>query len=324
MRASRLVSILLLLQARGRLTAHQLAEALEVSVRTVYRDMESLSAAGVPVFGEAGHDGGYELVDGYRTRLTGLTAGEAESLFLTGLPGAADDLGLGSAATAAQLKLMAALPEDFRDRAARIAGRFHLDAPSWYLDADLTPHLTAVAEAVWNQLSVRLRYLRWAEPHEVRRTVEPYGLVLKAGRWYLVACAGGEYRTFRVSRIVDLVLDDPFVRDEAFDLAAHWRAYQRDFDRRRLRGRAELLLGPRTFALLPYLLEHAAAEAARESVTGPDRDGRLRVTIPIESVEHAVPELLRLGADAEVVGPPELRARLVETLTAMRAAYGDA
>jgi predicted DNA-binding transcriptional regulator YafY len=323
MRASRLVTIVLLLQARGRLTAQQLADALDVSVRTVYRDMDSLAEAGIPVFAEAGHDGGYRLVDGYRTRLTGLTADEAGSLFLTGLPGAADELGLGAVVTAAQLKLLAALPEQFRGRAASAAARFHLDAPAWYRAAEATPHLVTVAEAVWNQLPVRLRYLRWAEPHEVRREVRPYGLVLKAGRWYLVAAdAAGDVRTFRVSRILDAEVDpEPFDRPADFDLAAYWAAHQRDFDRRRLRERAELRMGPDTFAALPGLLEPAAAEAAGQTVTGPDADGRLRVEIPIESVEFALPQLLALGPDVEVVGPPALRARIVDALAAMSARY---
>jgi predicted DNA-binding transcriptional regulator YafY len=131
-RASRLVAILLLLQTRERMTAQELATRLEVSERTIYRDVQSLSAAGIPVYGEAGHEGGYRLVDGYRTRLTGLTAAEAESLFLTGLPTAAADLGFGEAMADAQLKLLAALPTGLREHADRLRERFHLDAPSWY------------------------------------------------------------------------------------------------------------------------------------------------------------------------------------------------
>lgn len=160
MRASRLVSILLLLQTRDRMTARELAAWLEVSERTVYRDVQSLSAAGIPVYGEAGHDGGYRLVGGYRTRLTGLTAAEAESLVLTGLPVAAADLGLGEAMAMAeaQLKLMAALPPESRERAARLIGRVHLDDRSWYQGADAAPHLAVVADAVWHHRCVRLRY----------------------------------------------------------------------------------------------------------------------------------------------------------------------
>jgi predicted DNA-binding transcriptional regulator YafY len=322
-KASRLVTIVLLLQARGRCTAQQLADALDVSVRTVYRDMDALAATGVPVFAEAGHDGGYRLVDGYRTRLTGLTADEAESLFLTGLPAAAAELGLGASVTAAQLKLLAALPEQFRDRAEQTAARFHLDAPAWYRAAESTPHLAAVAGAVWDQHPVTLRYLRWAEPHEVTRTVRPYGLVLKAGSWYLVATEeGAEFRTYRVSRILHVeVAAERFDRAGPFDLAGYWAAHQRDFDRRRLRERAELRMGADAFAGLPGSLEPAAAELAQQTVSGPDVDGRLRVEIPIESVEFALPHLLALGPDVEVLGPPALRARVIDALAAMSAVY---
>ncbi|MCO1655938.1 helix-turn-helix transcriptional regulator [Pseudonocardia humida] len=321
MRASRLVEIVLLLQTRGKLTAQQLADALEVSVRTVYRDMEALSAAGVPVYAGAGHSGGYQLVDGYRTRLTGLTTGEAESLFLAGLPGAASDLGLGATAGAARLKLMAALPEPLRGRAARTASRFHLDAPSWYRDAEAAPHLTAVADAVWNQRRLRLRYERWAEPRLVEPTVEPYGLVLKAGHWYLVAAEGGRHRTYRVARILDAVAEpDPFDRDESFDLAAHWEAYRRDFDQRRLSGRAVLRVSPATLAALPDLVEPAFLAAAQRTAVA-EADGWTRVEVPVEAPGAAVGQLLRLGAGIEVLGPPELRARIARTVAALATAY---
>ncbi|MGY5013455.1 HTH domain-containing protein [Streptomyces sp. 900105755] len=169
MKSSRLVAILLLLQTRGRMTAAQLAAELEVSVRTVYRDVEALGAAGVPLYGDAGHAGGYRLLDGWRTRLTGLTTAEAEALFLAGAPGPAADLGLGPVLAAAQLKVRAALPPELRGHADRISGRFHLDAPGWYADADETPYLAAVAEAVWNGRALDVRYRRWREPTEVRR-----------------------------------------------------------------------------------------------------------------------------------------------------------
>jgi predicted DNA-binding transcriptional regulator YafY len=149
MRASRLVSILLLLQTRGRLTAQQLADALEVSVRTIYRDAESLHTAGVPLYGDSGPAGGYQLLGGYRTRLTGMTAAEAEALSLAGIPRAAAELGLGTVLATAQLKLQAALPAELRERAGRIQERFHLDAPGWYHHGDTSPYLAAVADAVW-------------------------------------------------------------------------------------------------------------------------------------------------------------------------------
>jgi predicted DNA-binding transcriptional regulator YafY len=322
MRATRLVSLLLLLQSRDRMTARELADALEVSVRTIYRDVESLGSAGVPVYGEPGHEGGYRLLDGYRTRLTGLTADEAGALFLTGLPAPAAQLGLTSATTTAQLKLMAALPAGLRDRASRIAGRFHLDLPPWYLGSERTPHLAVIADATWNEHALRIRYLRWAEPHEIARTVEPHGLVLKAGNWYLVARSQDRFRTYRVSRILDVdVLPQPFIRAEDFDLAGHWDHYLAHFDRRRHRSTALLRLSRRGLEQLPRLLEPAVV-AGRKPTAGTDPAGWTEVEIPIESIEIAVPELLKLGADVEVLEPEALRTAVVRTLHAMNRTYG--
>ncbi len=176
MKSSRLVSILLLLQTRGRLTADQLAAELEVSVRTVYRDVEALQAAGVPLYGDAGHRGGYQLLAGYRTRLTGFNTGEAEALFLSGLPGPAADLGLGPALAAAQLKLRAALPPELRGHADRMRSRFHLEAPGWYAEDDEVPFLPQVADAVWRGQVLDVRYRRWKEPTDVDRQ--------SRGGWY--------------------------------------------------------------------------------------------------------------------------------------------
>jgi predicted DNA-binding transcriptional regulator YafY len=314
------VSIVLLLQTRGRLTADELARTLEVSVRTIYRDMTALGEAGVPVYGDAGPDGGYQLVDGYRTRLTGLTADEAESLPLAAAPAAAADLGFDAVASA-QLKLLAALPAELRARADRTAERFHLDAPTWYADAERPECLPALAEAVWRQRRVAFDYLRWTPPHEVARTAAPYGIVLKGGRWYVVAGDGDHIRTYRVSRIRSLrVLDDGFERPANFDLPGYWRRYLADFDARRWCGTATLVLSDTLFRLLPFFAEPAVAEAARATAT-PAGTGRVRVVIPIESVEQATPEILRFGADAEVLAPPELRARLTETLRRMAVVY---
>jgi biotin operon repressor len=191
MRASRLLSLLLLLQTCGRMTAQQLAGELGVSVRTVYRDVEALGAAGVPLYGDAGHAGGYQLLGGYRTRLTGLTAAEAEALFLSGLPGPAAELGLGSVLAAATLKLRASLPASLRENADRLTERFYLDAPGWYRRPEDVPHLPAVASAVWDRQVIQVTYRRWKEPAEVARRLEPHGLVLKGGIWYVVARCDG-------------------------------------------------------------------------------------------------------------------------------------
>jgi predicted DNA-binding transcriptional regulator YafY len=321
MRAGRLVSILLLLQSKGRMTAQELADELEVSVRTVYRDMDSLAASGIPLYGEAGHEGGYRLVDGYRTRLTGLTTGEAESLFLTGLPSAAADLGLSASVTAAQLKLMAALPPELRDRAGRVAERFHLDAPSWYRDGDSSPHLAAIADAVWNERPIRIHYLRWAKPREVTRVVDPYGLVLKAGRWYLVARANNAIRTYRISRVLDVQpLDAAFEREPKFDLESYWRQYLRTFEERRHVDHAVVRLSPDAFARLPEVAEPSVVDAA-QSTAEPDDQGWLHVTIPIEEPNQALSDLFRLAPDIEILGPQHLRVQMIETLQRLGRLY---
>ncbi|MEV5082018.1 YafY family protein [Streptomyces sp. NPDC056159] len=307
MRASRLVTLLLLLQNRGRMTAQQLAEELEVSVRTVYRDVEALGAAGIPLYGDAGHAGGYRLVDGYRTRLTGLTADEAQAAFLAALPGTAAELGLGEALTTAQLKLRAALPTEVREHAGRIQERFLLDAPGWYGDADRTPHLAAVAGAVWARLTVVLRYRRWRAPEEIERQVEPYGLVLKAGRWYLVASGPSGIRTYRVDQIMELhSLDEEFVIPDGFDLVTYWNSYLADF-------RARLHTGEALVRLTP--------EGARRIGVTPAGDGWTEIRVPIESIDHAHGEFLRLGTDVEVMAPAELRDRIATTVRTLATRY---
>ncbi|ULR54589.1 helix-turn-helix transcriptional regulator [Streptomyces deccanensis] len=320
MKSSRLVSILLLLQTRGRMTAAELAEELEVSVRTVYRDVEALGAAGVPLYGDAGHAGGYRLLDGYRTRLTGLTRNEAEALFLAGAPGPAADLGLGAVLAAAQRKVRAALPAELRVHADRIAGRFHLDAPGWYAEADDTPFLAVVADAVWSGRVLHVLYRRWAEPTDVRRRLEPYGLVLKAGRWYVVAGPGP--RTFRVDQILDILEPDAsddsgapaeeFTRPDGFDLAAYWTAYQRDFHARLHRFEALVRLAPGVTLPRAVPVERSPGEG-----------GWTTVRVPVESVEHAHGEFLRLGTDIEVLEPAELRRRIARTVAELAERYGN-
>jgi predicted DNA-binding transcriptional regulator YafY len=321
-RASRLVSLLLLLQTRGRMTAQRLADELEVSVRTIYRDVESLHSAGIPLYGDAGHAGGYQLLDGYRTRLTGLTTEEAETLFLTGLPGPAAELGLGTVVAATKLKLTAALPPELRDRAGRLQERFHLDAPNWYHDGDETPQLTAAAGAVWNQHRLRVLYRRWKAPQQVVRTLDPYGLVLKAGRWYVVAASEGHPRTYRVSQILELdVLDETFERPADFDLSAYWQTYLTDFESRRHSTEAVVRLSPSAMESLPNMMGTVAVQSIKDTSSEPDAEGWIRATVPIESVEYAVGDFLRFGAGLEVLEPPELRQRLTETTAALAATY---
>ncbi|MFC9294923.1 helix-turn-helix transcriptional regulator [Streptomyces sp. NPDC057011] len=319
MRADRLLSLLLLLQNRGRMTAPELAGELEVSLRTVYRDVEALGAAGVPVLADRGPAGGYRLADGYRTRLTGLTDSQAGSLFLAGAPGPARELGLGADLTAAQLKLQAALPAALADRARRIQERFHLDAPAWFRDADPVPHLAQIAQAVWDQRVLHTHYRRWRG--EVHRALHPLGLVLKGGIWYLVARTEGAVRTYRVSRFLAVdTAEDGFERPADFELAAHWRESTARLDAALHQQTAELRLSPRGQQLLP--MRFGAAGARALAGAGPaDADGWVRLRLPVESEAVAVGDLLRLGIDAEVLGPPELRAALAETIASLAERY---
>ncbi|MES4905392.1 MULTISPECIES: WYL domain-containing protein [unclassified Streptomyces] len=327
MRADRLLSLLLLLQNRGRMTAPELAAELEVSVRTVYRDIDALGASGIPIYADRGPAGGYRLLDGYRTRLTGLTGDEADSLFLAGMPGPAAQLGLGADLATAQLKLRAALPAELGERSRRIQERFHLDAPGWFRDAEEVPHLGAVAEAVWRPRVLRVDYRRWRG--EVRRELHPLGLVLKGGIWYMVARAeSGEgtqatasVRTYRVSRILDAeVLAETFERPTGFDLAAYWAQSSRRLEEMRFQSEAELLLTPRGLRLLP--MKFGAPGAAAAAAAGPpDADGRVRVVLPVESLPVATHDLLWLGAEADVLGPPELREAVARTITELAQRY---
>lgn len=320
MRASRLLSLLLLLQNRGRMTAAELAAELEISVRTVYRDVDALAAAGIPLYAERGPAGGYGLLDGYRTRLTGLTSDEAAALFLAGAPGPAADLGFGTLLAAAQLKLVAALPRDIRPGVERIQERFHLDAPGWFRDADRPPHLAAITDAVWNQRPIRVRYRRWGG--EVDRCLDPLGLVLKGGSWYLVAAADGQHRTYRASRILDLeTLPGRFERPTGFDLAAYWDEWAEGVHARLHPAEAIVHLSSRAIALLPKLVDPTTARAALASADPLDNDGWTRLTLPIESIDHAHVLLLQFGADAVVLAPPELRERMTATAAAMARRY---
>jgi predicted DNA-binding transcriptional regulator YafY len=323
MRASRLLSLLLLLQTRGRMTARDLARELEVSIRTVYRDVESLGAAGVPVYGDRGPAGGYQLLDGYRTRLTGLTGQEADSLFLAGAPGPAGELGLGAVLAGAQLKLLAALPPELRERAGRVRERFLLDAPAWYREADRTPHLAAVADAVWRQMPLLIRYERWEGV--VDRTVSPLGLVLKAGVWYCVAAVGGQPRTYRVSKMLTVAAGDPagFGRPAGFELATYWQTWSRRMEADRFTATATLKVAPDVLDRLHQLWGDTEARAARASAAPPDRAGWVRVRVPIESVGQAIAAVLRLGVAAEVLAPPELRAGVAAAVRTLHGRYAD-
>ncbi|MEU4419680.1 WYL domain-containing protein [Actinoplanes sp. NPDC024001] len=329
MTAGRLLSMVLLLQTRGRLSAGQLAGELGVSVRTAYRDLARLQAAGVPVYAETGQHGGYQLVEGYRTRLTGLSGSEARALFLAGLPATAADLGLAEEVAAARLKLLAALPDDLRDEAARTSAVFHLDAPGWYREPEAQPFLILLMDAVVAQRAVDVCYLRWRAPQEVRRRLHPYGLVLKSGVWYLVAGAAGDGdrgpATYRVAQLRQVVLTTTgFQRPAGFALEAHWSAYLADFEARRFTGTATIRISPRGRARLADLAEPAIVRAVERTAGEPGADGWVDATIPVESVQHTCQEMLRLGADVEVLAPAPLRQAMAATVRDLAIRYAVA
>lgn len=305
--------MLMLLQTRGRLSAPQLAQLLHVSQRTVLRDMDQLSAAGVPVWAQPGRLGGIQLREGWRTQLTGLTAPEAQAVFLAGLPGPAAELGLGEAMALAQLKLMVALPAEARSDAHRIASRFHLDTTDWFRSATPPPLLQAVAQAVWQHQRIAMRYASWQRTRQ--QTVEPLGLVLKAGQWYLAArpVSRPEPVPYRLNAIETLeLLEDTFTPPPRFVLAAWWRDSTARFEAGVYTATATLRVTEEGFARL-VRFSPQVARAAEDSARPCEHEGWVEAEVPIESVAHAAREMLRLGDQAEVLAPPALRAALRDT-----------
>jgi predicted DNA-binding transcriptional regulator YafY len=331
MRAARLIKMVLLLQSRPLMTAAQLARELEVSERTITRDAQALAEAGVPVSGDRGRSGGYRLVGGYRTGLTGLARGEAEALFLSGLPGALREMGLADAAGTARLKVSAALMPSLRDAPESVARRFHLDAPGWYREPETPLLLPALAEAVWGDRLVSAVYRRRDEgdgPGEVTRELAPYGLVLKAGVWYVCAAVTeareGEdaFRVYRVDRFVSCeVLEERFGRDEAFELAAFWEERAAEFARSLLRYEVTLRLTKAGAGLLPGVTDRAAAREALATAPAADGEGRITARLAMEAEDVAFGQLLGLGAEAEVLAPAALRARFARAARGLARLY---
>lgn len=340
MRIVRLISLVGLLQTREAMTAAELAEELGVSERTVYRDVVTLAEAGVPIYADRGRQGGYRMVAGYRSRMTGLTRSQAEALFLSGLRGPATEMGLTEALEAAQFKVQAALPPTLRDAPATAAQRFHLDAPGWFRAPQTPPLLGVLARATWQDRTVTASY-RGRGGREVTRQLEPYGLVLKNGVWYLAgrvadahtggtpgsgteagAGAGAEFRTYRVDRFVDVeVTPTVFTRDEAFDLAGFWAQRAAEFARAILTDQVTLKLSPYGVRLLPHLMGPVAAKDALDGASAPDPDGWVTVRLPVETLDVAAQQLLGFGPDAEVLAPDSLRVRMADAARRMAARY---
>ncbi|MER7176973.1 helix-turn-helix transcriptional regulator [Streptomyces mesophilus] len=322
MRAARLIKMVLLLQSRPSMTAAELARELEVSERTVTRDAQALAEAGIPVYSDRGRLGGYRLIGGYRTRLTGLARSEAEALFLSGVPGALREMGLEDTASAARLKVSAALLPSLRDASQSAAQRFHLDAPGWYHEPQTPELLPVIADAVWGDRPLKARYGR--QDTEVERELEPYGLVLKAGVWYLCArVPGSGFRVYRIDRFTEVsVVDEHFERDEEFDLPGFWEERAVQFARSILRAEVRLRLSESGARRLPHVTDKQAAAEALAAAGEPDGSGRVTVTLAVESAEVAYTQLVVLGPEVEILAPAELRERFIAGAREMVRLYG--
>ncbi|MBN3738234.1 YafY family transcriptional regulator [Burkholderia seminalis] len=321
MKASRLLSIMMMLQARGRMTAPALAEALEVSERTILRDIDQLSTAGVPIWGERGRNGGFQLRDGWRTDLTGLTEHEARALILAGLPGPASELGLDGMAASARLKMIASLPPASREQADRVASRLHVDTVDWYRAQETPAFLREAADAVWGAYCIDVTYQSWRGVS--RRALEPLGLVLKGGAWYLIARVVGKPAalTFRLANIREFnTTRRRFRRPARFDLAAHWRDAMNRVEADLHRLTAHVALSPRGATWLANA-RIEAAPAGHEAGNADVPPGWNAFLMPIESIEHGARKLLGFGAHVKILGPQALKDRFLDELSQLNALY---
>lgn len=311
MRADRLLSLLMLLQARGRMTARALARELEVSERTIYRDIEALSIAGVPVYGEAGREGGYALLDSYRTSLTGLTNGEVRALFMLNIPSPLNDLGMGQELKAALRKLSAALPDARRQDEDRARQRFHLDSSWWDQGEPPLPHLQTIHQAVWQDCQLELRY-RSPVNVVIDQTVEPYGLVAKAGIWYLVYARNGQIHVHRVSRLLEARwTGQTFQRPPDFNLEAYWTTWCAEREKSRMDFSVMVRVAPVFLSVLPMYFGERIKERIQQA--GPaDAEGWTHLELAFESLEAARDRILSFGRGVEVLEPWALRRSILD------------
>ncbi len=320
MRADRLLSILMLLQTRGQMTAQQLSEELEVSVRTIYRDLDALSAAGVPVYAERGPGGGCALLDSYRTTLTGLTQDEVHALFMLSIPAPLAELGVDQELRAALLKLAAALPDARRQDEARARQRIHLDSEGWFETKEPVPHLQTIQQALWQDRKVRITY-RLPREAQAEWLIEPYGLVAKGNTWHLVCVRDGHMRVYRASRVLDAtVMPETFERPANFDLVAFWRDWCAQVEENRPHYPVTVRVAPDLTPWLPYFF----GAQIRDQVAGagpPDAEGWITLTLSFETLEDARERLLGFGRAVEVVSPQALRNTVFDYATQIVSLY---
>jgi len=308
MRADRLLAILLHLQVNRRVKARELAERFEVSERTVIRDLEALSAAGVPIYAIRGNGGGWELLEAYRTNLTGLNPTEVQALFLQTSAQFLADLGLKQASQTAFTKLLAALPTLQRHEAEDVRQRIHIDGAGWHEFEEKAPAFPAIQQALWQGRKLQLHYQR-NDDALVERVVDPLGLVAKGRIWYLVAAVEGEMRTYRIARVQSAsILDQPCTRPAGFDLAAYWAQSTADFKATLPQYLATVRVAPELVARM-----HNPARYARVlQVYPPDGDGWVKLEMQLDVEENACSFLLGFGSLVEVLAPVALREKIRE------------
>ena len=315
MRADRLLSILMLLQSRGRIAAPQLAKELEVSVRTIYRDIDALSTAGVPVYTEQGPGGGCVLVEGYRTSLTGLTRDEVKALFMLSVPASLDKLGVSRELRTAMRKLAAALPSTQRQDEVMVRQRVYLDWTDWSRDEGSIPHLQTIHRAVWGNFKLRLIYseiIGRGTIEQFERLVDPYGLVAKTGEWYMVCGCDELTRVHSLSSIVQAeITNEQFQRREDFDLIEYWKLWC-------ARREQNLTSYPVTARISPELATLMSLHFGgrfRDAVTmasPSDAAGWLTAVLPFETFDDARKQILDFGRAIEVLEPEPLRLSVID------------
>jgi predicted DNA-binding transcriptional regulator YafY len=301
-RASRLLAIIITLQSKGSVTARSLAERFEVSRRTIYRDLDELSAAGVPIRTDRGVGGGIRLSGDYRTDLSGLTTEEAAAFSLNGLPELASQLGIAAAAAGARVKLIHALG----GHAAKLASRFHLDPAEWYGRVAMPPHLRCVARAVLECRVLDIEYQSWSRM--ARHVLDPLGLVVKSGEWYMLGRKRNRIGIYRITKIRSATLAKQSFREPpGFDLAAAWRERVARFEKQMFTGSANIFVYPEAFTRLPRL-GALTVDAVMRAPAQPD--GSRRATVVIEGDDAFAREMLGFGRSIQVVGPPMLCTRI--------------
>jgi len=322
MRADRLLSILILLQTRGRMTAQRLADELEVSERTIYRDMDALSAAGIPVYTERGPGGGCALMDHYRTNLTGLTEEEVQAFLMLSIPSPLAKLGVSQELKAALLKLSASLPTSQQHHEMRVRQRIHLDSSWWFQSEEPTPFLGILHQSVWEDRKLRLTYrIRFED--EIQRTIEPYGLVAKAGIWYLLFKSDRRFRILRISKILDAELtDDIFHREIDFNLQESWDSHCDEYEENRSSYPVLLRIAPHFVEYLPFFFGDSIRERIKKAHP-PDWEGWTQLVISFDSLEAARERILGFGSAVEVLEPEPLRKSILDYATQIVRLYQE-